>query len=182
MVTGYKELYNSVYSKIKDYDFVTMTEEEADDILHDYIRPAIVCFEDCKQDLSNRDDIASEFNFKLTDTNFEILSNFMLIKYLEATYINTPMMLKAHLSSSDFHKYDNKDVLGKVITVRDMYYKQNKQLMINYSLNGDSSLTQLYKEKVNYQINKKNKMTCKNNSFTSSHCDYNCSDCGVHKN
>ena len=45
MATTYKELYESVYSKIKDYDFVQMLEEDADEILHDYIRPAIVAFE-----------------------------------------------------------------------------------------------------------------------------------------
>ena len=121
MATRYKELYNSVYSKIKDYDFINMTEEDADDILHDYIRPAIVLFECCKQDLSDRNEENSEFNIDLTDVNFEILSNFMVIKYLEATYINTPMALKAYLSTSDFHKYDNKDVLGKVVEVRDKY-------------------------------------------------------------
>ena len=142
MATTYKELYNSVYSKIKDYDFLSMTEEETDDILHDYIRPAIVDFEDCKQDLSDRDEVGKTFNIDLTDINFEILSNFMVIKYIEATYINTPMALKAYMSTSDFHKYDNKDVLGKALEVRDMYLRRNKQLMINYSLRGkDSSLS-----------------------------------------
>ena len=155
MATTYKELYNSVYSKIKDYDFLSMTEEEADDILHDYIRPAIVDFEDCKQDLSDRDEVGKTFNIDLTDINFEILSNFIVIKYIEATYINTPMALKAYMSTSDFHKYDNKDVLGKVIEVRDMYLKRNKQLMINYSLRGkDSSLSKLYEEKSNYNPSK----------------------------
>ena len=74
----------------------------------------------------------------------------MLIKYLEATYINTPMALKAYLSTSDFHKYDNKDVLGKVIEVRDKYQDDNKQLMINYSLRGESEFSKLYKEKGSY--------------------------------
>ena len=192
MATTYKELYNSVYSKIKDYDFLSMTEEEADDILHDYIRPAIVDFEDCKQDLSDRDEVGQTFNIDLTDINFEILSNFMVVKYIEATYINTPMALKAYMSTSDFHKYDNKDVLGKVIEVRDMYLKRNKQLMINYSLRGkDSSLSKLYEEKSNYNPSKsarKNKscVVCDGCSsmpddFIPSHCDYHCSDCGVRR-
>lgn len=154
MATTYKELYNSVYSKIKDYDFVQMLEEDVDEILRDYIRPAIVAFEYCNQDLSDRDDNNNQFNIDLSDTNFEILSNFMVIHYLDSTYIRTPLALKAHMSTADFHKYDNKDVLGKVIEVRDMYQRENKQLMINYSLRGDSEFSRLCAEKGQYNVNK----------------------------
>lgn len=155
MATTYKELYNSVYSKIKDYDFCEMLESEADAILHDYIRPAILKFEDCSQDLTDRDDEAEQFNTDLTDINFEILSNFMVVEYLDATYIRTTMMLKAYMSTSDFHKYDNKDVLGKVIEVRDMYKRENKQLMINYSIRDkDSDFNQLYAENGGYNPSK----------------------------
>lgn len=159
MATTYKELYNSVYSKIKDYDFCEMLESEADAILYDYIRPAILKFEDCSQDLTDRDDEAEQFNIDLTDTNFEILSNFMVVEYLDATYIRTPMMLKAYMSTSDFHKYDNKDVLGKVIEVRDMYKRENKQLMINYSIRDkDSDFNQLYAENGGYNPSKYNRI------------------------
>lgn len=150
MATAYKELYNSVYSKIKDYDFINIGEDAADDILHDYIRPAIVAFEGCKQDLSDRDEELMQFNFDLTDINFEILSNFMVIYYLDSTYIRTPLALQAHMSTSDFHKYDNKDVLGKVIEVRDMYKRENNQLMVNYSFRKDSVFAKLYDEKGHY--------------------------------
>jgi hypothetical protein len=157
MATKYKELYNSVYSKIKDYDFINMLEEDVDDILHDYIRPAIVAFEDCNQDLSDRNEIEQQFNIDLTDINFEILSNYMVIVYLDSTYIRTSLMLQAHMSTSDFHKYDNKDVLSKVIEVRDMYKKENKQWMINYSLRGESEFKQIYRDKGSYDVSKKRK-------------------------
>lgn len=161
MATTYKELYNSVYSKIKDYDFITMLEEDADDILHDYIRPAIIIFESCTQDLSDRDEELAQFNFDLTDVNFEILSNFMVVVYLDSTYIRTSLMLQAHMSTTDFHKYDNNNVLGKVIEVRDMYKKENKQLMINYSLRGDSDFRRIYQENGSYNVSKlRNKRHC----------------------
>lgn len=145
LATTYKELYESVYSKIKDYDFVLMLEDDVDDILHDYIRPAIVSFECCNQDLSDRDENLLQFNIDLTDMNFEILSNFMVISYIDSTYIRNSLMLKAHMSTSDFHKYDNSNVLGKAIEVRDLYKRENKQLMINYSLRGDSEFSKMYR-------------------------------------
>ena len=154
MATAYKELYNSVYSKIKDYDFIQIGEDVADDILHDYIRPAIVAFESCKQDLSDRDEILMQFNFDLPDIDFEILSNYMVIAYLDATYIRTPLALQAHMSTSDFHKYDNSNVLGKVMEVRDMYKKENKQLMINYSFKKGSDFQKVYEENGYYNPTK----------------------------
>ena len=154
MATTYKELYESVYSKIKDYDFVQMLEEDADEILHDYIRPAIVAFECCNQDLSDRDETLGQFNFNLSDVNFEILSNFMVITYLDSTFIRNSLMLQAHMSTTDFHKYDNSNVLGKAIEVRDMYKKENKQWMINYSLRGESEFSKLYEENGSYDVNK----------------------------
>ncbi len=154
LATTYKELYDSVYSKIKDYDFVDMLEEDADEILHDYLRPAVVAFECCNQDLSDRDEDSQQFNITLNDVNFEILSNFMVIVYLDSTYIRTSLMLKAHMSTADFHKYDNKDVLSKVIEARDMYKRENKQWMINYSLRGESDFSKLYEKNGSYDVNK----------------------------
>ena len=154
-MTTYKSLYNSVYSKLKDYDLAVMEETEADEIMHDYLRPAIISFECCNQELNDRDEENACFNFDLTDINFEILSNFMLIHFLDSTYIRTSLMLKAHMSTTDFHKFDNKDVLSKVTEVRQMYHKENKQLMINYSLCGDNEFSKLYDEKGSYSVDKR---------------------------
>lgn len=154
MATTYKELCNSVYSKIKDYDFVQMLEDDVDDIMHDYIRPAIVSFECCSQDLSDRDEELLQFNIDLTDINFEILSNFMVISYIESTYVRNSLMLKAHMSTSDFHKFDNSNVLGKAIEVCNMYKKENKQLMINYSLIGNSEFSKIYQLNGSYNATK----------------------------
>lgn len=142
--TTYKELYDSVYSKIKDYDFISMGETEADKILADYLRPAIVAFEDCTQDLSDRDPVNATFNIELDDTNFEILSHFMVCYYLDATYIRTPLALSAHMSSKDFHKFDNANVLPKAQAVREMYWKEAHQLMINYSIRRGEQLLNTY--------------------------------------
>lgn len=131
--TSYEVLYNGVYSKIKDYDFITMSQSDANEILFDYIRPAIVKFKSCKQNLKDRDDLLQSFNFELTDENIEILVNYMVIEYLDSTYIRTPLALKANMSSTDFHKYDNKDMLTKVMEVRKMYVNENKNLMNSYS-------------------------------------------------
>lgn len=131
--TTYQDLCNSVFSKIKDYGLAGLDKNTAFSIILEYLNPAILMFSGCTQNLEDRDDELGEFNFELTSKNFQILSNYMVICYLDANYIRTGEMLKSHLSSTDFHKYDNKDTLGKVKEIREMYKEENDQLMINYS-------------------------------------------------
>ena len=131
--TTYQELCGSVFSKIKDYGLAGLDKDIAFSIILEYLNPAILMFSGCAQDLDDRDDELGEFNFCLSNKNFQILSNYMVICYLDANYIRTGEMLKSHLSSTDFHKYDNKDTLGKVKEIREMYKEENDQLMINYS-------------------------------------------------
>lgn len=131
--TTYRELCDSVFSKIKDYGLAGLDKDVAFSIILEYLDPAILMFSGCAQDLDDRDDELGEFNLALTNQNFQILSNYMVICYLDANYIRTGEMLKSHLSSTDFHKYDNKDTLGKVKEIREMYKNENDQLMINYS-------------------------------------------------
>lgn len=103
MGTPYTELYESVLSKIKDYDFLNLEESEIYEVLSDYLRPAVAAFRGCRQDLSQRNKV--KFKCKLTDTEIEILSNYMVINYLDSNYIRVPLMLKQTLSSKDFNAF-----------------------------------------------------------------------------
>lgn len=131
--TTYKELADTVFNKIKDYDFLSMDEAIAYEIVINYIRSAVVKFENCKQDLSDRDNELQQFNFMLTDNTFEILVNYMVIEWLTSNYILTWDSLKSSLTSSDFKKIDTKDMLTKTTELRNLLVEENKQLAINKS-------------------------------------------------
>ena len=132
--TTYKELADYVFRKIKDTNFAEMISEQiAYDIVIGYLRSAIVMFDNCKQDLSDRDDILQEFNYTLNDDTFIILFNYMVIEWLTSEFILTRQNLKARLSTSDYHKIDTKDMLGKAMELRSMLKSENDQLAINKS-------------------------------------------------
>ena len=132
--TTYKELADYVFRKIKDSDFAQMINEEiAYDIVIGYLRTAIVMFDNCKQDLSDRDDILQEFNYTLNDDTFIILCNYMILEYLDSNYILTSQSLKARLSTSDFKSLNLQQQLGKVMELRSMLKSENDQLAINKS-------------------------------------------------
>ena len=144
--TTYKEIADALFNKIKDYTFLQLDEATAYEIVINYIRPAVVKFENCKQDLSDRDDELAEFNFALSDETFIILVNYMVIEWLDSNYILTANALKARLSSADFHSLNLHNQLGKVIELRDGLKAENDQLAINRSYKG-SKLFELGKRK-----------------------------------
>ena len=132
--TTYKELADYVFRKIKDTDFGEMMSEEiAYDIVIGYLRSAIVMYENCKQDLSDRDDVLQEFNYSLDDNTFILLCNYMVIEWLSSEFILTRQSLKSRLSTSDYHKVDTKDMLGKAMQLRTLLKSENDQLAINKS-------------------------------------------------
>ena len=132
--TTYKELADYVFRKIKDTNFAEMISEQiAYDIVIGYLRSAIVMFDNCKQDLSDRDDILQEFNYTLNDDTFIILCNYMVIEWLTSEFILTRQNLKARLSTSDYHKIDTQDMFGKAMELRSLLNSENDQLAINKS-------------------------------------------------
>lgn len=137
MATSYNIIIDSAYDKLKEYDFLEMSEEESDEILRSYIRQACVSYFYHRHRKLDRDDSNQEFIEDLDDVNIEILANYVIIHYLDANYIRSTLVMKPYLSGTDFHAYVNKDVLAKVVELRDMYKKEIDQLTIDYSYNSD---------------------------------------------
>lgn len=131
--TRYEDLANAVFEKIKDVDLCAMSEATAYDIVIGYMKSAIVQFQSCKEDLSDRDDETRTFNFRLREDTFAILVNYMVICWLDANFILTTQSLKSRLTSSDFHSLQLSNQLGKAIELRDMLKSENDQLAINKS-------------------------------------------------
>ena len=103
MPTPYEGLYENLLPKFRSYEIPLMTTDEVKSELHDYLLPAIVRFHVCKKNLKDRDDILEQFNMELLDEEIEIISNFMLLEYIDANCIITPYLIKVNLSYIDFN-------------------------------------------------------------------------------
>lgn len=133
MPTPYFKLYENILPKFKDYDIPIKTDEEVREYLHDFLLPAIVRFHVCKKDLSDRDDENETFHCDLSDTEIEILSNYMVIEYIDSEYIRTPSLLKVNLSSTDFNAFSPANHLDKLIDMHDTFIHDNEVLLMKYS-------------------------------------------------
>lgn len=143
MATKFQVIIDSAYDKLKEYDFMNMLKNEADEVLKCYIRPACVSYLYHRTKSLERDDALEEFVDDLDDISIEVLANYVSIFYLDANYIKTTLALKAHLSGTDFHNYASKDVLAKAIEVRELYKNEIDQLTIDYSYGKDCPLWNL---------------------------------------
>lgn len=136
MATPYEKIYENLLPKFCSYEIPLMSTEEVKDYLHDYLIPAIARFHVCRKDLNDRDDIVQRFNVDLSDTEIEILSNYLLIEYIDSEYIRVPSLLKVQLPSSDFKAFSPANFLEKLVAMRTNYTKENETLLSRYAWMG----------------------------------------------
>ena len=140
MATPYEKLYENLLPKFRSYEIPLMSTEEVKDYLHDFLIPAISRFHVCRKDLNNRDDILQRFNVELFDIEIEILSNYLLVEYIDSEYIRTPTLLKVQLPSSDFKAFSPANFLDKLVAMRTTYTKENETLLSRYAWMGAKEL------------------------------------------
>lgn len=136
MYTSYEKLYDNLLPKFRSYEIPLMTVEEVKDYLHDFLIPAISRFHVCRKDLNDRDDILQRFNVELSDIEVEILSNYLLIEYIDSEYIRTPSLLKVQLPSSDFKAFSPANFLDKLMSMHKAYVSENETLLSRYAWMG----------------------------------------------
>lgn len=136
MSTSYETLYENLLPKFRSYEIPIMTVDEVKDYLHDYLIPAIARFHVCRKDLNDRDDLLARFNCDLSTTEIEILSNYMLLEYIDSTYVRVPTLLKSSLSSSDFNAFSSANMLDKLMAMHKTYLAENESLLSRYAWMG----------------------------------------------
>lgn len=136
MATSYEKIYENLLPKFRSYEIPLMSTEEVKDLLHDYLVPAASRFHVCRKDLTDRDDILQRFNVDLSDTEIEILSNYLLIEYMDSEYIRTPSLLKVQLPSSDFKVFSPANFLDKLMAMHKTYKSENETLLSRYAWMG----------------------------------------------
>lgn len=140
MATSYEKIYENLLPKFRSYEIPLMSTEEVKDCLHDFLIPAISRFHVCRKNLDNRDDILQRFNVELSDIEIEILSNYMLIEYIDSEYVRTPSLLKVQLPSNDFKFYSPANFLDKLTAMHKNYVSENETLLSRYAWMGAKEL------------------------------------------
>jgi hypothetical protein len=104
MATTYDEIRDRFLSLITDFDLISLTDEEINEIVDGYMKSGIARFHDCVQDLSDRDDDFREFNMELSPLEIEILSQYMVLAWL-SPQTRHQQKLQINIGTRDYSTY-----------------------------------------------------------------------------
>ena len=105
MSTSFETLYESVLSKLIDFDLGKMDISDLCNTLKNYIRPALVDYHLRRPELNNIDMENNCFNADLTSEEIEILADFMIVHYIDSNYIRTSEIMRLTLLVSKEHTW-----------------------------------------------------------------------------
>ena len=130
MVTQLEEVYRLFLSDIEDEDWLLVEEEVIEDLLLAYIEKATVDFDVCRKDLTiDYDDLT--FNDELDLNERVILSKAMLLHYLSPKIVREEN-LKQSVTTADFTKLSNANMLAKLIELKKQTQKELDMYLTKY--------------------------------------------------
>lgn len=132
MATPYTEVYEYFLSKISDYSFLNLTDQELEDDLRIYLRTSISNFDTAKSDLSNRDEILKQFSDDLSDKELDILSNLMVVAYLKSKLI-TSETYKLAMSDNDYKIYSQANHIKELSNLYKAMQTEADKMMTKFS-------------------------------------------------
>lgn len=147
MSISYDTIASAFLSKITEFEFIQIPNEDRAQILDGYMKRAVSSFTKiCKYDLTLYDDTLREYtdDFDESDVDeiLEIISEGMLVQWLKP-YVYKQELLENTLSTADFSTYSPAELLLRVGNAYAKAQKDYTQMVREYSYNhGD--LTDLH--------------------------------------
>lgn len=148
MHISYDEFAEAFLSKITEFEFIKIPEEDRTALLDGYMKRAVSAFrKNCKYDMTlSADDDAREYYCEFSpddiDELIDIISEGMLVQWLKP-YVYRQELLENALNTRDFTTYSPAELLMRVGNAYEKAQKDYTQMIREYSYNhGD--LTDLH--------------------------------------
>jgi len=132
MATHVDEIFSRFLSQIEDESLLEIDEEILEELMYDYLCKSIVDFNVCTKDLRINPQ-TNEIVSDLGEDEVQILAFGMVIHYL------TPKILREEnlqqmVTSSDFSKLSNANMLDKLLKLRVQIRKDYQMYLHKYEL------------------------------------------------
>jgi len=140
MSTPYCEIFNLFLFNIQDYLIDEMYDTSTEDFeiyATNFLLKAIPSFNQCKQDLDDRDDTARVFNVTLTLTEKNILANLMTLYWL-VKEINNILEMRNFLVSGDYKAFSAANNLKEKRLWYEELSKDVDRQMTSYGYNNNN--------------------------------------------
>jgi hypothetical protein len=137
MATPYSDIFELFLANIQDFIIDEIYDNSTSDFENysiGFLLRSIPQFDNCKQDLEDRDDTAKAFNIDLTLTEKLILSDLMTLMWLKKE-INNILEMRNFLVSNDFKTFSSANNLKEKRTWYGSLAKDIDMLMNKYGYN-----------------------------------------------
>lgn len=144
MSISYDMFAGAFLSKIAEYEFLSIPEENRTAIIDGYLKRAASNFaKNCKYNLSSADDAAREFTEGIDESDIDelldIISEGMVVQWLKP-YVYKQELLENTLNTRDFTTYSPAELLMRVGNAYAKAQRDYTQMIREYSYNhGDLS-------------------------------------------
>lgn len=129
-MTDFTVIYGKFLSKIEDYGYAQLSEEDAMNHFRKYLSSAIVQFRrTCRKDL----ELVTETAFMevLDESEIEILAQWMVVSHIEGNMI-TEENMRNFLNSRDYRQYSSANLLKVLISTKDAFKLEAQRMMNDY--------------------------------------------------
>jgi hypothetical protein len=134
MATPFSTVYDSFLTKIDDTSLLSLTTENLESMMKNWLFSAITLFPKCKKNLNDYDEVIQQFNVDLNLTEIEILSTWMKYSYLDKK-VYRETLLKQRNSSKDDSSYSQANHLQQLINLKELTYREATKKATDYLFN-----------------------------------------------
>lgn len=135
MNTPFQNIYDKFLTLIEDYTLAILSDEDLEFLLSNYLDRAIsLDFKQCTKDLSDYDDVLSQFNMQLSSEEQWIIANGMVLSWIEPK-IKREKLLRETISDRDYRESSHANQLKELGNLEKNTKARLKAYIISYTEN-----------------------------------------------
>jgi len=131
MPVPYSNIYDMFLSDIKDHTLLDFEVEDREKILDDLRIKAETQFKQCKNDLSDKDNIEKQYNFDLTIEEQLIIATIMRKFWMNDKIYNLSL-LKQAMSTKDWKQTSQAEHLLRLTVLMSELNKEISKMIVDY--------------------------------------------------
>lgn len=121
MATPYSTVCDLALVQMRDYkidDLYGLSPTKFETYMNGFLMKAIPRFENCKKDLSDRDEAKKEFNETLDDDEIDILSEYVVVAWLTSEINDTRQLTGMMQNGKEANRYSEANLLKEKTALR----------------------------------------------------------------
>ena len=137
MATTYDAIYKLAANKITDPEIAILSDDDLEELFHDYLMSATSQFRKCKSNLSDRDDELRQFNTDLLDIEKEILAILVVRQWLQPQ-LYSALLTKQVFSDKEQKYYSQAQHISELRALDETLKLEAQKLSRDYSYDNGS--------------------------------------------